>query len=113
MEERSRQTTVLFADVSGSTQLYETAGDVAALDAIGLCIGRLSQAAEYTGGRVLKTMGGEVMVLFPTPDAAADGGSEMHAAVAALPPVNGAKLGLRIGLHSGPVIHRDHDGLGS
>src|SRR5207245_618293 len=34
MEERSRQTTVLFADVSGSTRLYETAGDAAALDAI-------------------------------------------------------------------------------
>src|SRR5947207_3110547 len=45
MEERSRQTTVLFADVSGSTSLYETEGDGAALDAIRLCIGRLSQAA--------------------------------------------------------------------
>src|SRR5436309_9678127 len=112
MEERSRQTTVLFADVSGSTSLYETAGDVAALDAIGLCIGRLSQAAESTGGRVLKTMGDEVMVLFPTPDAAANGASEMHAAVATLPPVNGTKLGVRIGFHSGPVIQRDNDVFG-
>jgi len=50
MEERSRQTTVLFADVSGSTQLYETAGDDAAHDAIGLCIGRLSQAARPPAG---------------------------------------------------------------
>src|SRR5205823_4731070 len=48
MEERSRQTTVLFADVSGSTSLYETEGDAAALDAIGLCIGRLSQALRAT-----------------------------------------------------------------
>ena len=36
--EESRQTTVLFADVSGSTKLYETAGDAAALTAIGRCI---------------------------------------------------------------------------
>src|SRR3989441_6945943 len=112
MEERSRQTTVLFADVSGSTQLYETAGDVAALDAIGLCIGRLSQAAESTGGRVVKTIGDEVMVLFPTPDAAASAASEMHAAVEALPPVHGTKLGVRIGFHSGPVIQRDNDVFG-
>src|SRR5216117_3687838 len=112
MEERSRQTTVLFADVSGSTQLYETEGDVAALDAIGLCIGRLSQAAESTGGRVLKTMGDEVMVLFPTADAAANGALEMHAAVATLPPVNGTKLGVRIGFHCGPVIQRDNDVFG-
>src|SRR5947207_6436889 len=112
MEERSRQTTVLFADVSGSTSLYETEGDAAALDAIGLCIGRLSQAAESTGGRVLKTMGDEVMVLFPTPDAAANGASEMHAAVATLPPVNGTKLGLRIGFHGGPVIQKDNDVFG-
>ncbi len=103
---------MLFADVSGSTRLYETAGDAAALDAIGRCIERLSQAAESTGGRVLKTMGDEVMVLFPTPDAAASAASEMHAAVDTLPPVNGTKLGVRIGFHSGPVIQRDNDVFG-
>ena len=103
---------MLFADVSGSTRLYETEGDDAALDAIGRCIGRLSQAAAATGGRVLKTMGDEVMVLFPTADAAANGASEMHAAVATLPPVNGTKLGVRIGFHSGPVIQRGNDVFG-
>ena len=103
---------MLFADVSGSTRLYETAGDAAALDAIGRCIERLSQAAESTGGRVLKTIGDEVMVLFPTPDAAASAASEMHAAVDTLPPVQGTKLGVRIGFHSGPVIQRDNDVFG-
>src|SRR3989442_862924 len=112
MEERSRQTTVLFADVSGSTSLYETAGDVAALDAIGLCIGRLSQAAESTGGRGLMTMGDEGMVLFSTADAAADGGSEMHAALATLPPGHRTQLGVRLRLHSRPVIQRDNDVFG-
>ena len=103
---------MLFADVSGSTRLYETEGDDAALDAIGRCIGQLSQAAAATGGRVLKTMGDEVMVLFPTADAAANGASEMHAAVETLPPVRGTKLGVRIGFHSGPVIQRDNDVFG-
>jgi len=61
---------------------------------------------------VLKTMGDEVMVLFPTADAAANGASEMHAAVDTLPPVYGTKLGVRIGFHSGPVIQRDNDVFG-
>jgi adenylate cyclase len=112
MEEQSRLTTVLFADVSDSTRLYETEGDAAALDVIGRCIERLSQAAESIGGRVLKTIGDEVMVLFPTPDAAASAASEMHAAVETLPPVNGTKLGVRIGFHCGPVIQRDNDVFG-
>jgi len=112
VEERSRQITVLFADVSGSSRLYETAGDAAALDAIGRCIERLSRAAESIGGRVLKTIGDEVMVLFPTPDAAASAASEMHAAVETLPPVGGTKLGVRIGFHSGPVIQRGNDVFG-
>jgi adenylate cyclase len=112
MEEEGRRTTVLFADVSGSTRLYETEGDVAAHEAIGGCIERLSQAAESTGGRVLKTIGDEVMVLFGTPDAAASAAFEMHAAVDTLPPVNGTKLGVRIGFHSGRVIQRDNDVFG-
>src|SRR5438105_15189161 len=57
-------------------------------------------------------MGDEVMVLFPTPDAAASAASEMHAAVDTLPPVNGTKLGVRLGFHAGPVIQRDNDVFG-
>src|SRR3989442_4983509 len=108
MEERSRQTTVLFADVSGSTSLYETAGDVAALDAIGLCIGRLSQAAESTGGRGLKTMGDEGVVLFSTADAAADRASPKHAALGTLPPGHRNKLRRRIRLYFRPRLQRRH-----
>ena len=41
-----RQATVLFADVSGSTRLYETAGDAAALAAITLCLSAMRQATD-------------------------------------------------------------------
>src|SRR2546425_4618597 len=110
--EESRQTTVLFADVSGSTKLYETAGDAAALTAIGRCIERMRKAAESTGGRVVKTIGDEIMALFPSPDAAAGAASEMHATIEQLPEVGGVKLGVRVGFHSGPVIHREDDVFG-
>src|SRR2546426_7340528 len=110
--EESRQTTVLFADVSGSTKLYETAGDAAALTAIGRCIEHMRKAAESTGGRVVKTIGDEIMALFPSPDAAAGAASEMHATIEQLPEVGGAKLRVRGGFHSGPVIQREDEVFG-
>src|SRR5205823_13794435 len=110
--EESRQTTVLFADVSGSTKLYETAGDAAALTAIGRCIERMRTAAESTGGRVVKTIGDEIMALFPSPDAAAGAASEMRAPIEQLPEGGGAKVGLRVGLPSGPGSHREADAFG-
>src|SRR5882762_7180194 len=74
--------TVLFADVSGT--------------AISQCIEQLRTAAESTGGRVVKLIGDEVMVLFATPDAAAKAAVKMHQCIEALPAVEGA--GLRVAL---------------
>src|SRR5256885_528364 len=65
------QTTVLFADLSGSSKLHELAGEAVALEIIARCMERLRQAAEAGGGEVVKTSGDQVMALFPTPDAAA------------------------------------------
>lgn len=107
-----RGSTVLFADVTGSTRLYEEAGDTRALDAIESCLDRLRRAAEASGGRVVKTTGDEVMALFATPDMAADAATRMHLAVDALPPLDSHKLGVRIGFHAGPVIQRDNDVFG-
>ncbi|OLD77362.1 MAG: hypothetical protein AUF66_00265 [Betaproteobacteria bacterium 13_1_20CM_67_22] len=108
----TRHTTVLFADLSGSTKLYDSVGDTAAFEAIGACIDRLRQSAEADGGRVVKTMGDEVMVLFPSPDAAASAATRMHTAVESLPTVGSNKLALRIGFHTGPVVQRDNDIFG-
>ena len=107
--EASRQTTVLFADVTGSTKLYEAAGDALAAEAIGRCLEKLRVSAEATGGRVVKTMGDSVMALFSSPDAAASAAARMQIAIEALPQVGDIKLGLRIGFHAGPVIQRDDD----
>ena len=107
--EASRQTTVLFADVSGSTKLYEAAGDVLAAEAIGRCLEKLRLSAEATGGRVVKTMGDSVMALFSSPDAAASAAARMQVAIESLPAVGDIKLGVRIGFHAGPVIQRNND----
>ncbi|MGH8704894.1 MAG: adenylate/guanylate cyclase domain-containing protein [Burkholderiales bacterium] len=110
--ENNRQTTVLFADVSGSTKLYESAGDAAATDAIGRCMARLRKTAESAGGRVVKTIGDAVLVVFPGPDAAAGAAAEMQGAIETLPMVGDTKIGLRIAFHCGPVIQREDDVFG-
>jgi adenylate cyclase len=80
-----RQATVLFADVSGSTKLYEVAGDATALEAISSCLAAARRATESAGGRVVKTIGDEVMAVFPAPDAAATAAADMQGHIDALP----------------------------
>jgi class 3 adenylate cyclase len=107
-----RHATVLFADVSGSTKLYETAGDATALEAISGCLAAARRATEASGGRIIKTIGDEIMSLFPGPDSAANAAAEMQGKIDALPEVAGTKLGVRIGFHHGPVLQRDDDVFG-
>ena len=110
--DQARQVAVLFADVSGSTKLYESEGDIAAMEAIARCIDQLRQTVNSSGGRVVKTIGDEVMAVFPTPDAAAYAASNMQYAIDALPLVGATKLGVRIGFHCGAVIQNDDDIFG-
>jgi class 3 adenylate cyclase len=105
----SRQTTVLFANVTGSTKLYEAAGDALAAEAIGRCLEKLRLSAEATGGRVVKTMGDLVMALFSNPDAAASAAARMQVAIESLPALGDIKLGVRIGFHAGRVIQGSND----
>jgi adenylate cyclase len=112
MAEQFSEVSVLFADVSGSTKLYETAGDAVAHAAIEKCINLMREKTLNARGRVIKTIGDEVMSAFPTPDAAADAAIEMQSAISELPPVGGAQIGIRIGFNHGPVVERDGDVFG-
>jgi class 3 adenylate cyclase len=112
MAEQLSEASVLFADVSGSTKLYETAGDQAAHAAIERCVGLMRQKTEAAKGRVIKTIGDEVMSTFPTADAAADAAIEMQSAIAELLPVGGTKIGIRVGFYHGPIVEKDGDVFG-
>ena len=106
------QAAVLFVDVSGSTRLYESAGDAAAFAAIDRCITIFKEKTSVLGGRVIKTIGDEVMATFPDPSAAAGAAIEMQIAIDALVPVGPAKIGIRVGFHFGPLVERDGDVFG-
>ncbi|MES2772409.1 MAG: adenylate/guanylate cyclase domain-containing protein [Pseudomonadota bacterium] len=112
LAEKETETAILFADVSGSTRLYETAGDSAALAAIEQCIEIFCQQTLAEAGRVIKKIGDEVMAQFPSANAAANAAIEMQLAVQSLAPVAGEKLGIRVGFHLGPVVERDNDVFG-
>jgi len=108
-----RALAVLFADISGSTSLYEQLGDRAALAAVDSVLEVLRLAVAVRGGRVVKTIGDEVMAVFESPDAAYEAAIDMQTGTAALPEVGGGvRLGIRVGFHAGPVIEERGDIFG-
>lgn len=110
--EQGAATTILFADVSGSTRLYESAGDTAAHAAIEKCIWIFRDKTLAAGGRVIKTIGDEIMSVFPEASGAASAAAEIQTAIDELAPVGKTKIGVRIGFHYGPVVERDNDVFG-
>jgi class 3 adenylate cyclase len=103
---------VLFADVSGSTKLYEAVGDAAAHEAIDLCCKLFAAITEQHNGRVIKTIGDEVMSVFADPAAAARAAVDIQLGMNEMAPVDRVKLGVRIGMNHGPLVERDDDVFG-
>src|SRR5688572_14725212 len=112
MAEEASEAAVLFADVSGSTKLYESAGNAVAHAAVESCVNLMKQKTQAAKGRVIKTIGDEVMSAFNCADDAADAAIEMQLAISELPPVGTTTLGIRIGFNFGPVVNRDGDVFG-
>src|SRR3989338_11702062 len=85
-----REMAVLFADVSGSTRLYELLGDTRAFAAINSCLDVLRHVTAVHGGRVVKTIGDEIMAVLPNACAAAQAACAKQTEGTA-PPAGGKK----------------------
>lgn len=103
---------ILFADVSGSTSLYEKLGDAAARQAIESVLGTIRKSVGLQQGHVVKTIGDEIMAVFASADAAMQAACDMQIRVAETPPVEGHTLAIRVGFHFGPAIEKDADYYG-
>jgi len=103
---------VLFADVVGSTRLYDTFGDVTAKQMIDECLSVLRGVVLQYGGRVIKTIGDEIMCVLPSADSGCLAATDMHHKILALPVVSQVKRSVRIGFHFGPVIEENNDVFG-
>lgn len=104
---------ILFADVCGSTRIYETLGDAKARQLISRCIELMTKTAEKHGGALIKTIGDEVMCRFPGADQAAAAALDMQEAVArAAISEGGFNIAIHVGFHYGPVVIEGHDIFG-
>jgi class 3 adenylate cyclase len=98
MAELSQPLVVLFADICGSTPLYETMGDAVAYGFNGLCLERLEASTRSHAGTVVRSVGDGLLATFPTPDDAFRASVEMQRAR------YDGDLELKVAFHYGPVI---------
>jgi class 3 adenylate cyclase len=105
---------ILFADVVGSTQLYDEYGDAKASETVALCLDVMKDATHQFNGTVIKTIGDEVMSTFPTVDDAMGAASQMQARISEENSGDGRiPVTIRIGCHFGPVVQERNDIFGA
>jgi adenylate cyclase len=106
---------IVFADVVGSTRLYELLGDHQARDMILICVELMRGSTERNRGTVIKTIGDEILAIFPTANDAVNAAAEMQHDISGHPAltVQGQHVAIRIGCHFGPVVLENKDIFGS
>lgn len=106
---------ILFADVVGSTQLYDKFGDTKASETVALCLDVMKDATHQFNGTVIKTIGDEVMSTFPTVDDAMGAATQMQARISTDKGNEEGRIpvSIRIGCHFGPVVQEQNDIFGA
>jgi adenylate cyclase len=112
-------TTVVFADIVGSTGIYESLGDAAASRFVSQLITTLSKSFESRQGRVVKMLGDGLFVVFPgEADAlAACVAIQQHLQDTPVYPsgdasMDSAAVQLQFGMESGDLVEIDGDCFG-
>ena len=103
---------IVFADVSGSTRLFEQRGDVEARRITSAVIAALSEIVHDNGGTVIKTIGDEVMCTFLSDVDGIHAACQMQRRITQDPVFARDALGIRIGLHHGDALLEDGDVYG-
>jgi adenylate cyclase len=112
--------TILFADLRGSTGLFETLGNAEATSVVTHCVTALGPPVDKHGGHVVKTLGDGLMAVFDTPAQAMQSALQMHdvlAAIVSRGSERGASTGLRalrlqVALSRGEVVEMAGDCFG-
>ena len=111
MARQTKSLAVLFADISDSTSLYQKLGDAAARNIVNACLSLITGILPRYDGRLVKTIGDEVMCVFPGADLAVLAAIDMQAQVTASLPGN-YPVTIHVGLHYGPVLVEEDDVFG-
>jgi class 3 adenylate cyclase len=106
---------ILFADVVGSTQLYDKFGDTKASETVAHCLEVMKDATHQFDGTVIKTIGDEVMSTFQTADDAMAAAAQMQTRISVDPDDDEDRIPvtIRIGCHFGPVVQEQNDIFGA
>ena len=101
--------TILFVDLCGFTPLTEQLGDDAAAQVVDRFSEIVRRDAASCDGQVVKQIGDEFMLAFPTPASAVAFGTGIHASAA----TEAGFPALRVGAHFGSVLYREGDYVGA
>ncbi len=108
---------IMFADISGSTQLYERLGDAAARRMVQECLNDMSEVVKNHKGVLVGTIGDEILCTFANVQQAVAAACEMHRLLPGstnkddLPSKQGS-LSIRVGLHYGSALRESGDIFG-
>ena len=113
--------TVLFADLRGSTAMYETLGNTDATAVVTQSIALLAQIVALHEGRVIKTLGDGLMAMFVSAAKAVEAADEMHESLERIgapgdgglnPRARLVPLRMQVALARGEVIEMSGDVFG-
>lgn len=112
------QRTVLFADLRGSTGLFETLGNAEAASVVTQSVSLMTQIIGTCGGVVVKTLGDGLMAVFEQRQGGIDAADEMHESlerIVADAPRGGSRLPalkLQVAMAHGEVVELNGDCFG-
>lgn len=112
MPQLIKKLAVLFADICGSTALYDHLGDNLARRLIAQCIATMTGEIYTYQGVLIKTIGDEIMCTFPSAEAALHAACAMQRAVESGEYEGKHPMHIRIGFNYGEVICESGDVFG-
>lgn len=105
-------TTVMFADIARSTNLYTRLGDQEAARLVVQVLDVLASTVRSNGGRPFRSKGDDLLSTFESPDDAVRAAVQIHKSVRALSTPKSGSLEMRIGINTGPAVLIPGDILG-
>ncbi len=103
---------ILFADISGSTALYDKLGNEAALGVVSRTLAILTRISLEHQGKLIKTIGDEIMCSFPDSAHAIKAACAMQQEIDQQRPGGEHPIYIRIGVHCGEVLLEHNDAFG-
>jgi class 3 adenylate cyclase len=112
VEQTTKKLAVLFADICGSTSLFDALGDDLARHFTANCIKTMISEISHYKGTLIKTIGDEIMCTFPNAQFALSAACAMQNAVKNSKVNSKQPLSIRVGFHYGIVICEANDVFG-